>query len=107
MGQKLQMTAIWSRALLEKLILDQLVKKFPSFMEPKSCLLGPITGLYLSLVHVHTHAYNLFKIYLLLLFAWLQLGIPNDFFSSLFINKSFVTYKIYVSENGNASQKHL
>jgi hypothetical protein len=39
----------WSRALLEKLTVTQLVKKFPPFMEPKGslpCSQGPATGQY-------------------------------------------------------------
>jgi hypothetical protein len=33
------MAAPWSKLLFEKLIVTQLLKKFPSFMEPKGSLL--------------------------------------------------------------------
>jgi hypothetical protein len=47
----------WSRVLLEKSLVAQLVKKFPPLMEPKSslpCSQEPTTGLYPDSDPVHT-----------------------------------------------------
>jgi hypothetical protein len=58
----------WRRVLLEKLIVAQQVKKFPTFMEPKhtspihnSLLLYPILS---QLNPVHTFTPYFFKIYI-------------------------------------------
>jgi len=85
-----------SRVLVEKLIVTQLVKKFPTFYATQKSVTVITRSHRLSLSWARwTQSTPLHRISILILFLYLRLGLGNGFFPSGFPIKVYYAYIIY------------